>query len=41
MSETLTLGTFLFLVPVVVVVTGAYASVGLGGGCRIYLPENR
>jgi uncharacterized protein len=32
MSETLTLGTLLFLLPVVMVVAGAYASVGLGGG---------
>ena len=32
MSETLTLGTLLFLIPVVMVVAGAYASVGLGGG---------
>jgi hypothetical protein len=32
MSETLTLGTILFLVPVVMVVAGVYASVGLGGG---------
>jgi uncharacterized protein len=32
MSETMTLGTILFLVPVVMVVAGVYASVGLGGG---------
>jgi hypothetical protein len=32
MSDTLTLGTFLLLVPLVMVVAGAYASVGLGGG---------
>ena len=32
MSETVTLGSILFLVPVVMMVAGAYASVGLGGG---------
>ncbi len=32
MSESLTLGTFLFLAPLVMVIAGAYASVGLGGG---------
>jgi uncharacterized membrane protein YfcA len=32
MPETLTIGTFLLLIPVVMFVAGAYASVGLGGG---------
>jgi uncharacterized protein len=32
MSETLTPGTLLFLLPLVMIVAGAYASVGLGGG---------
>jgi uncharacterized protein len=32
MSETVTLGSILFLAPLVMIVAGAYASVGLGGG---------